>query len=73
MGETGEKAEAKDLRKKLEGLKEEVAEIGNKVKDLVGKSSEWAQEHPGASVGIVAGVAASVGFIMGLLVGRKHD
>ena len=73
MIENGGNVEAKDLREKIERLKEQVTELGKKVKDVVGKSGEWAEEHPGASIGIIAGVAASIGFILGLMAGRGKD
>jgi ElaB/YqjD/DUF883 family membrane-anchored ribosome-binding protein len=38
---------------------------------VIGQSREWVKEHPAASVGIIAGVAACIGFILGLLVGRR--
>lgn len=84
MGDAATK-ENKEIREKLDSLKKDFADLAHTVKDeatarfskarekLIGESCEWTKEHPAASVGIVAGVAASVGFILGLLVGRNRN
>jgi len=72
-------AETQELREKYEALKKDMAEIARLLKaEAVGRVSEvgrctaeWAREHPGATLGIVAGVSASIGFVLGLLVGRR--
>jgi len=73
------------LRNQFEDLKRDVtamgktlkAEIAERVTDtkdkIVEQSKEWVKDHPAATVGIIAGVAASVGFILGLLAGRSRS
>jgi len=75
-------AETQDLREKVDSLKKDLADLAKVVKEqaqqrlsqakekVVDKTGEWAKEHPVASLGLVAGVAASVGFVLGLLAGR---
>jgi len=82
MGEVSPN-EGKEIREKVDSLKKDFADLAQTVKaeatDRLGKakdkylggSCEWSKDHPAASVGIVAGVAASVGFIIGLLIGRN--
>jgi len=82
MGEVKQTTEAKEIRTQIDGLKKDLSEMGKslraditerykEVKDkVVDGSSEWVKEHPAGSVGIVAGVAASIGFIFGLIAGR---
>jgi len=68
MEHTASKAEAQDLCKKMDVLKEDLAGSANTVKDRAVKgTTEWVKEHPFATIGIAAGV----GFVIGLLVGRK--
>ena len=81
----GEKkaADAKDLGAQFEDLKKDVSEMGKALKTelrdrvttahhkIVGDSREWMKEHPAHTVGIIAGVAAAVGFMLGLAVGRR--
>jgi ElaB/YqjD/DUF883 family membrane-anchored ribosome-binding protein len=67
------KAEAKELRERFEALKKEVVEIGKQAREKVDKTAEWAKEHPAATLGIATGIAASIGFAIGLLVGRRAD
>ena len=81
----GEKkaAEAKELGAQFDDLKKDVAEMGKTLKaqvrdrvttahqKIVDDSREWMKEHPAHTVGIIAGVAAAVGFMLGLAVGRK--
>ena len=83
MGELSAK-EGKEIRDNVENLKKDFSALAKSVKaeaaDRLGKakdkylggSCEWSKEHPAASVGIVAGIAACVGFIIGLLVGRNR-
>ena len=82
MGDVKKDVEAKELRNQFESLKKDVTDMGRSLKNeiseklseahqrIVGESGEWVKEHPAASVGIVAGVAASIGFVLGLLAGR---
>ena len=83
MGDAKSGADAKELRQQFDGLKKDVSEMGKTLKAeitekleearkrIVGDSGEWVKEHPAASVGIVAGVAASIGFMLGLMAGRR--
>ena len=71
--EGAEKTEVKDLHGRLESLKEEVSKLGTRVKEAADKSREWAKEHPAASVGMIAGLSAMVGFIVGFVFGRRRD
>ena len=80
MGEA--KTEAREVREKLDDLKKDIADLAKVVKDeaaqrlaeakekIVGRSGDWLKERPAATLGIVAGVAACVGFVLGLLAGR---
>ena len=62
------KAEAQELREKMDVLKEDFADAAKTAKDRAVKgTTEWVKEHPFATIGIAAGV----GFVIGLLVGRK--
>ena len=73
MEEAATKAEAQDLRNKLGDLKKDLAEAAKLAKDrVVTGSKEWAKEHPAAAVGIVTAMAAGIGFLVGLLVGRNR-
>ena len=81
----GEKkaADTKDLGVQFDDLKKDVAEMGKALKaelrervttaqqKIVGDSREWMKEHPAHAVGIIAGVAAAVGFMLGLAVSRR--
>ena len=62
------KAETQEIREMLNALKQDFADIAKTVKErAVQGTTDWVQEHPFASIGIGAGV----GFLLGLLVGRK--
>jgi ElaB/YqjD/DUF883 family membrane-anchored ribosome-binding protein len=62
------KAEAQELREKMDVLKEDFADAAKKAGDRAIKgTTDWVKEHPFAAIGIAAGV----GFVIGLLVGRK--
>jgi ElaB/YqjD/DUF883 family membrane-anchored ribosome-binding protein len=62
------KTEAQELRDKIEVLKEDFADTAKTAKDRAIKgTTEWVKEHPFATIGIAAGI----GFVIGLLVGRK--
>ena len=81
----GEKkaADMRDLGVQFEDLKKDVAEMAKALKaelrervstahqKIVSNSKEWIKEHPAQSVGIIAGVAAAIGFMIGLAVGRR--
>ena len=85
MGDASAKEEGKELRAKVDSLKQDFADLARAVKaqaathwskareKIIEGPGEWAKGHPAASIGIVAGVAASVGFILGLIVGRGRD
>jgi ElaB/YqjD/DUF883 family membrane-anchored ribosome-binding protein len=73
MEETVSKTEAKEMRDRFEALKKEVAEVVRHAKEKVDKTAEWAKEHPTATLGIATGIAASIGFAIGLLIGRRRD
>jgi ElaB/YqjD/DUF883 family membrane-anchored ribosome-binding protein len=52
----------------MDVLKEDFADAAKTAKDRAIKgATEWVKEHPFATIGIAAGV----GFVIGLLVGRK--
>jgi ElaB/YqjD/DUF883 family membrane-anchored ribosome-binding protein len=62
------KTEAQELREKMDVLKEDFADAAKTTKDRAIKgTTEWVKEHPLATIGIAAGV----GFVIGLMVGRK--
>jgi len=62
------KAEAQELREKIGELKDDFTDAARTAKDRAVKgTTEWVKEHPFAAIGIAAGV----GFVIGLLVGRK--
>ena len=62
------KTEAQDLREKMGALKQDFADVAKTARDRAVKgTTEWAKEHPLGTIGIAAGV----GFLIGLLVGRK--
>ena len=82
MGER-KSADTRDLGVQFDDLKKDVAEMGKALKaelrervstahhKIVNNSKEWIKEHPAQSVGIIAGVAAAIGFMIGLAVGRR--
>jgi ElaB/YqjD/DUF883 family membrane-anchored ribosome-binding protein len=62
------KAEAQELREKMDTLKEDFTDAAKTAKDrAIKNTTEWVKEHPFATIGIAAGA----GFVIGLLVGRK--
>ena len=68
MEHTASKAEAQELREKMDVLKEDFSDAAKTAKDrAVEGATKWVKENPLAAVGIAAGV----GFVIGLLVGRK--
>lgn len=69
MGEKETAAETKEVREALSSLKKDVGDVARSLKSV---TVQWTKEHPAASVGILAGVAASIGFLIGLLVGRRQ-
>jgi ElaB/YqjD/DUF883 family membrane-anchored ribosome-binding protein len=74
MEETMTKAEAHELREKLDALKKDFADTARLAKDrAVTGTADWAKEHPLPTLGIVAGIAASIGFAIGLMVGRNRN
>ena len=74
MAEQERTDEAEELRAKFDALKRDFADVTKLAKArAVDSGKKWAREHPVAAVGIVAGVAAGIGFLLGLLVGRRRD
>ena len=74
MDETATKAETRELREKFDALNRSFADVTKAVKEkVVVGTKEWAEEHPGATLGIVAGVAGALGLVVGLLLGRSRD
>jgi len=72
MEESITKAEAQELKEKFGALRKDLADISAELKNrVVSGGKEWAKEHPAAAVGAVAAVAAGIGFLVGLLVGRN--
>jgi len=62
------KTEAQDLSEKMAALKQDFADVAKTAKDrAVEGTTDWVKEHPFTAIGIAAGV----GFLIGLLVGRK--
>jgi ElaB/YqjD/DUF883 family membrane-anchored ribosome-binding protein len=60
--------ETAELREKLNALKQDFADVAKTAKErAVESTTQWVKEHPISTVGIGAGV----GFLLGLLVGRK--
>lgn len=68
MEQTATKSDAQDLREKMELLKKDFADVAKTAKErAVENSRDWIKDHPFAAIGIAAGV----GFLIGLVVGRK--
>jgi ElaB/YqjD/DUF883 family membrane-anchored ribosome-binding protein len=68
MEHTASKTEAQDLSEKMAALKQDFADVAKTAKDrAIEGTTDWVKEHPFAAIGIAAGV----GFLIGLLVGRK--
>ena len=68
MESTGSKVDTQELREKMEALKQDFADVAKTAKErAVQGTADWVKEHPFAAIGIAAGV----GFLIGLLVGRK--
>ena len=68
MEGTATKAETQELCEKMEALKQDFADVARTAKDrAVQGTTDWVKEHPFAAIGIAAGV----GLLVGLLVGRK--
>ncbi|MGO8703694.1 MAG: YqjD family protein [Candidatus Brocadiia bacterium] len=62
------KVEAQELREKMGALKDDFTDVARTAKDRAVKgTTEWVKDHPFASMGIAAGV----GFVIGILLGRK--
>jgi len=71
MAETVTSAEGQELGRRVDALKKDIAAVAGLAKEkVVSDTTAWVKEHPTAAVGIVAGLAAAVGFALGLLVGR---
>ena len=68
MENAASKAEAQDLREKMDVLKQDFADVAKTARErAVQGTRDWVKEHPFAAIGVAAGV----GFVIGLLVGRK--
>jgi ElaB/YqjD/DUF883 family membrane-anchored ribosome-binding protein len=68
------KVETAELREKFDALNQSFRDVTRTLKDkMVVGTKEWAVEHPGATLGIVAGVAGAVGLVVGLLLSRSRD
>jgi len=61
MAEKAMGAEVGGLREKLDALKDRV----------VTGTKGWVKEHPGTSVGIIAGVSAALGLLIGVCIGQR--
>ena len=62
------KTEAEALGEKMATLKQDFADVAKTARDRAVKgTADWVKEHPLGTIGIAAGV----GFLIGLLVGRK--
>ncbi|MCX5670619.1 MAG: hypothetical protein NTU94_04780 [Planctomycetota bacterium] len=71
MANVAETAETQELTAKVDALKRDIAEVASLARNkVVNGTTQWAKEHPGAAIGVVAGLAGAVGFALGLLVGR---
>lgn len=66
------RSEMQELGAKVSDLKKDVAEVLKLTKDkVVAGTTEWTKAHPLAALAIAAGLGASIGFGIGLLVGRN--
>lgn len=73
MPDPVETAGMEELSAKVEALKRDIADVAALAKaKVVGTTTEWAKENPGAALGVVAGLAGAVGFALGILVGRNR-
>jgi ElaB/YqjD/DUF883 family membrane-anchored ribosome-binding protein len=62
--------EAGELSRKVDTLKRDFADVAATAKNkVVDGTTQWAKDNPAAAIGIVAGLAAAIGFAIGLLVG----
>jgi ElaB/YqjD/DUF883 family membrane-anchored ribosome-binding protein len=74
MEDAATKTETRELREKLDTLNQSFRDVTRTLKDkMVVGTKEWAHEHPGATLGIVAGVAGTLGLVVGLLLGRRRE
>ncbi len=74
MEETTTKEEVKELRSKVADLRHDLADVLKMTKDkVVTGTAEWTKAHPLAAIGIAAGLGASIGFGIGMLVGRNRS
>ena len=70
MEHTASKGETQDLSEKMDALKKDFADLARMAKErAVDGTTQWVKEHNMATVGIAAGV----GFVVGLLLGRIRD
>ncbi len=67
------KGEVQELGAKVADLKRDMAEVLKLTKDkVVTGTAEWTKAHPLAALAVAAGLGASIGFGIGLLVGRNR-
>jgi ElaB/YqjD/DUF883 family membrane-anchored ribosome-binding protein len=72
MEQTASKAEAQDLREKMEALKQDFADAAKTAKDrAIQGTTDWVKTNPFAAIGIAAGAGCAIGLLVGLLIGRK--
>ncbi len=61
MAGTATEAEVGGVRGRLGALKDRV----------VAGTKGWVKEHPGTSVGIIAGVSVAIGLLIGVCIGQR--
>lgn len=63
--------DVEEIRAKMDALKKDLAELAELTKEkVVGGATAWSKEHPASAVGIIAGVSAAIGFILGMMMHR---
>lgn len=81
QGLTGEQERAA-LSQRVDELRREITQIARqagvcgeqvreKAQEAVEIAEQWTREHPLTAVGVSAGCGAVLGFLLGMLVGRK--
>jgi ElaB/YqjD/DUF883 family membrane-anchored ribosome-binding protein len=74
MEETATQQEVKELGTKVADLRHDLADVLRLTKDkVVTGTTEWTKSHPLAALAIAAGLGASIGFAVGMLVGRNRS
>lgn len=73
MEEAMTKEEAKELRAKVADLRQDLADVLKLTKDkVVTGTTEWTKAHPLTALAVSAGLGVSIGFAIGMLVGRNR-